>query len=67
MNASLNILQDRVGRSRLAGDPPDVSITPRVGHIGLLEFDRAEECIEEGEAAVERALPTLHDALAVLS
>lgn len=67
MIASLNILQDRVGRSRLAGDPPDVSITPRVGHIGLLEFDRAEECIEEGHAAVERALPTLRDALAVLS
>ena len=67
MIASLNILQDRVGRSRLAGDPPDVSITPRVGHIGLLEFDRAEECIEEGQAAVERALPTLRDALAVLS
>ena len=67
MIASLNILQDRVGRSRLAGDPPDVSITPRVGHIGLLEFDRAEECIEEGRAAVERALPMLRDALAVLS
>ena len=67
MVESLNILQDRVGRSRLAGDPPDVSITPRVGHIGLLEFDRADECIEEGEAAVERALPMLHDAITVLS
>ncbi len=67
MMASLNIIQDRLGRSRLAGDPPDVQITPRIGHIGLLEFDRAAECIEEGEAAVERALPTLKDALAVLS
>ncbi len=67
MLASLNIIQDRLARSRLAGDPPDVQIEPRIGHIGLLEFDRATECIEEGVAAVERALPTLKDALAVLS
>ena len=66
MIASLNIIQDRLSRSRLAGDPPDVQITPRIGHIGLLEFDRADECMDEGAAAVEQALPTLRDALAVL-
>ena len=66
MIASLNIIQDRLSRSRLAGDPPDVHITPRIGHIGLLEFDRADECMDEGAAAVEQALPTLRDALAVL-
>lgn len=65
MVASLSIVTDRITRSRLAGDPPDVHITPRLGDIGLLEFDRAEYCIAEGEAAVERALPELHDALAV--
>lgn len=64
MVQSLNILQDRVTRSRLAGDPPDVSITPRLGHIGLLEFDRADEVIAEGEAAVERARGELADAIA---
>ena len=65
LTSSLSIVQDRITRSRLAGEPPDVHITPRLGHIGLFEFDRAEEVIEEGEAAVERALPDLRDALAV--
>ncbi len=41
-------------------------ITPRLGHIGLFECDRADEIIDEGEAAVERALPDLRAALAVL-
>ena len=66
MVAALNIQQDRLSRSRLAGDPPDVTIAPRVGHIGLLEFDRAEEAIAAGEAAVEQAKPFLEEALQVL-
>jgi len=66
MVSSMNIAQDRLARSRLAGDPPDVVITPRIGHIGLMEFDRAEELIEEGEAAVERALPDIKAAYSVL-
>jgi NTE family protein len=63
MTTSLSIMQDRLTRSRLAGDPPDVQITPRVGHIGLLEFERAEELIREGEEAVERRGPELMDAM----
>ena len=63
MTASLNIMQDRITRSRLAGDPPDVHIAPRLGHIGLLEFDRTEEAIHVGEAAVMRTRPELADAL----
>ena len=66
MVQSLNIIQDRLGRSRLAGDPPDVNVTPRLGHIGLLEFDRAAEEIEEGEAAIARALPTIREAMDIL-
>jgi NTE family protein len=66
MASALNILQDRLGRSRLAGDPPDVTIAPRVGHIGLLDFDCAEELIELGEAAVERSMPFLQEALSIL-
>ena len=65
MVSALNILQDRVTRSRLAGDPPDVQITPRLGHMGLLEFHRAAEAIAEGEAAVERAMPDIRDSLVV--
>ncbi|CAK0740051.1 NTE family protein RssA [uncultured Gammaproteobacteria bacterium] len=65
MVSALGIVTDRITRSRLAGDPPDVQIAPRLGHIGLLEFDRADEAIAEGDAAVERAAPELLDALAV--
>jgi len=67
MMSSINIVQDRLNRSRMAGDPADVSIEPRLGHIGLMEFDRAEEAILEGREAVERALPSLADAYAVLA
>jgi NTE family protein len=67
MTSSLNIMQDRITRSRLAGDPPDVHIAPRLGHFGLLEFDRAEEAIREGEAAVMRKQPELADAMEIMS
>jgi len=67
MVAAFNIVQDRIARSRLAGEPPDVSINPRVGHIGLLDFHRADELIELGEAAVDRAMPEIRDAVAVFS
>jgi len=63
MVQSLNIMQDRITRSRLAGEPPDVAINPKLGHIGLLEFDRAAESIEEGREAVRRVLPDLRDAV----
>jgi NTE family protein len=53
---SINIVQDRITRSRLAGDPAEVLISPRLAHIGLLEFHRAAEAIEEGEACVKAAL-----------
>ena len=66
MVASLNIIQDRLTRSRLAGDPPDVTIAPRLGDIGLLEFDRAEEAIREGELAVERTLPAFGEVATIL-
>lgn len=59
MAATFNIIMDRLTRARLAGDPPDVAIEPRVGHIGLIEFDRAEESIAAGAAAVEQAMPEI--------
>lgn len=65
MVSALAIVQDRIARSRLAGEPPDVHVTPRVGHIGMLEFQRASELIELGEAAMEAAMPELRDALAI--
>jgi len=61
--SAINIMQDRITRSRLAGDPPDVSLTPRLAHMGLLEFDRAAEAIDEGRRTVERMLPAIQDVL----
>ncbi len=57
--SSINVMQDRITRSRMAGDPPDIIITPHLSRFGLLEFDRADEAIEEGRAAVERMRPAL--------
>ncbi|MEQ1713172.1 MAG: patatin-like phospholipase family protein, partial [Hyphomicrobium sp.] len=51
---AFNIVQDRIARSRLAGDPPDALINPRLSGVGLFDFHRAEELIALGEAAVKR-------------
>jgi len=53
---SVNIFQDRITRSRLAGDPADVLLSPHLAHIGMLEFHRAAEAIEEGEGCVQTAM-----------
>ena len=59
MYGSLNIMQDRITRSRLAGDPADVILEPRPGHIGLMDYDKAEDAIAEGRASVKRLRPQL--------
>ena len=56
ITSSINIVQDRITRSRLAGDPAEVVISPRLAHIGMLEFHRASEAIAEGENCVKSAL-----------
>jgi NTE family protein len=63
MASAINIMQDRITKSRMAGEPPDVLLSPRLGRLGLLEFDRAEEAIAEGYDTVCRMLPTLHHVL----
>jgi NTE family protein len=56
---SLNIMQVQISRSRLAGEPPDILITPRLAHLGLLEFHRAGEAIDEGRKSAQALLPML--------
>jgi NTE family protein len=63
MASAINIMQDRITKSRMAGDPPDVLISPRLGKLGLLEFDRADEAIAEGYDSVRRVLPAIQHAL----
>lgn len=60
---SINITQDRITRSRLAGDPPDIMLSPKLSHIGLLEFYRAAEAISEGEKCVQRMIPEINHVL----
>jgi len=48
MVEAFNIIQDRISRARLAGDPPDMSLQPKLGNIGLSEFHRAGESIDIG-------------------
>ncbi len=55
MQGAIVVMQDRITRSRLAGEPPDVMLLPRVNHIGLLEYHRASEAIAAGRECVERA------------
>ena len=57
--ASVNITQDRITRSRMVGEPPDIVFTPKLSDIGLLELYRAKEAIEEGQKCVLRKIPEL--------
>jgi NTE family protein len=54
LTTSLNIMQVRISRSRMAGEPPDLVVAPRLAHLALLDFHRAKEAIEEGGRAVDR-------------
>jgi len=64
---SVNITQDRITRSRMAGDPPDILLSPKLSHIGLLEFYRGNEAISEGKDCVLRMLPEIKHVLEMAS
>jgi NTE family protein len=64
LSASLNIMQVSITRSRLAGEPADVMIRPRLSQIALLDFHRAAESIAEGQRAAERVLPEISEIVA---
>ena len=63
MAGSIHIMQDRITRARMAGDPPDVVLAPRLAHLGLMDFDRAGEGIAIGMDCVRLHLPLLRDVL----
>jgi NTE family protein len=64
---AFNIMQDRITRARLAGDPPDLLITPRVGQIGWFDFHRADDLIAHGTRAAERAIDSIQEAIHILA
>jgi len=67
MADAFQVLQDRITRARLAGDPPDVLISPRLSRINLFDFHRAAEVIAIGAEATEKALPAIAEAVETLT
>lgn len=57
--SSINIMQVRITRSRIAGEPPDILITPKLAHLGLMDFHCGAQAIKAGEQAVAAILPML--------
>lgn len=64
LTTSLNIMQMRITQSRLAGEPADVVIRPRLNDVAAMDYHLAASTIAEGERAAEFALPQLRDVLA---
>ncbi|MDA7945873.1 MAG: patatin-like phospholipase family protein [Hyphomicrobiaceae bacterium] len=67
MMDAFNIIQDRIARSRLAGDPPDIMIMPDLGEMGLFDFHMADEAIANGTAATEKVLDDVQRAVGALA
>lgn len=49
---SINIMQDRITRSRMAGDPPEVTLVPQLEDFAIMDFHRAYEAISQGRKLV---------------
>lgn len=67
MVEAFNVMQDRITRARLAGDPPDVLVSPRLGKIGWFDFHRGNDAIALGAEAAEKALEGITEAIEGLS
>ena len=67
MIEAFNVMQDRITRARLAGDPPDVLISPRLGNVGWFDFHRASDAIAMGAEATEKAMEQINEAVAALT
>jgi NTE family protein len=66
MVEAFQIMQDRITRSRLAGDPPDVMINPRLGRANLFDFHRAKDIIACGAEATEKSIEAITESIAAL-
>jgi NTE family protein len=65
LSTSLNIMQVRITQSRLAGEPADAMIRPRLADIAAMDYHRAAVAIAEGERAAQRALPQIAELLGI--
>jgi len=67
MMDAFNIIQDRIARSRLAGDPPDIMIMPDLGEMGMFDFHLADPAIISGREATRKVLPDIERAVGLLA
>ena len=63
LSASIEIMTNQILRSRMAGEPPHVMISPHLSHMSVLEFNRAKEAVEEGRRSTQKAMPLLREYL----
>ncbi len=61
MIKSLSIMTSRISMSRLAGEPPELLVVPKIADINLMEFHRANEAIEAGYNETMRHRPELEN------
>ncbi|MEM6641010.1 MAG: patatin-like phospholipase RssA [Pseudomonadota bacterium] len=59
VGTSINIMQDRITRSRMVGEPPEVILTPHLEDFQLMDFHRGSDAIEAGRRAVHTASAAL--------
>jgi NTE family protein len=67
MIEAFNVMQDRITRARLAGDPPDVMISPKLGTVGWFDFQRASDAIALGVEATHKSMESITEAVAALT
>ncbi|WP_404402665.1 patatin-like phospholipase RssA [Idiomarina seosinensis] len=61
MSSAIDIMQERITKTRMAGDPPDILIQPKLGHIGIMEFQRGNEAIDIGYETTHRMRDLIMD------
>lgn len=66
MAGSIDIMQERITKARMAGDPADVLIQPKLGDIGLLEFDHGAHAIDLGYQTTMRMKDLILDELRIM-
>lgn len=59
MSGCIDIMQDRITRSQLASEAPDIVIQPKLAEFGIMDFDKAEALIKAGEACADLYRPIL--------
>lgn len=59
MTTSIQVLENRLKRNRMAGDPPDILLQPFCPQISTLDFHRVPAAIAAGQLSVEKKMDEL--------